>query len=326
MLDDQNELNHALQALRSAIGSHPRILRIEVTPNILTIVAQDPNNHKHVNQWRCSVARLGFIPIPSVTGPVPFEVSLINPDLEGNLFDLDSIAFPATEKLEKVATEKGYLEDAARIEHMEIARQTYLLPKPGWGDVRWTLHFTEGQYTAEVYANAQGNITGSNITVPERAEELHLFKQPEVVAYAAAAFANVAGTDPVLTSVTIDDAYVSFDTNIPDNRFRKSDGVTVDLAEYLWNLNGLWQSLPHVEIKPPIEPAKTSFSVNDVDWTMLAKIKADALAKTGRSAAQISRIQLSISSSKPGAAVLTWSFTIKDSNGAETSVTADARR
>ena len=45
LLDDENELGQTIQALRSTIGSHPRILRIEVKPNFVTIEAQDPNNH-----------------------------------------------------------------------------------------------------------------------------------------------------------------------------------------------------------------------------------------------------------------------------------------
>jgi hypothetical protein len=99
LLDDENELGQTIQALRSTIGAHPRILRIEVDPNLVTIEAQDPNNHNHVNRWRCTDRVLGIIPMHWVTGPQPVQLQLVNPDLEANLFDLDAVAFSAAKKL-----------------------------------------------------------------------------------------------------------------------------------------------------------------------------------------------------------------------------------
>lgn len=97
LLDDENELGQTIQALRSAIGAQPRILRIEVDPNLVTIEAQDPNNHNHVNRWRCTDRVLGIIPMHWVTGPQPVQLQLVNPDLEANLFDLERSLFQRQE-------------------------------------------------------------------------------------------------------------------------------------------------------------------------------------------------------------------------------------
>lgn len=51
LVDDETELRQAILELRSAIGNHPRVLKIEVDPNVVTIEAQDPSNLKHVNRW-----------------------------------------------------------------------------------------------------------------------------------------------------------------------------------------------------------------------------------------------------------------------------------
>jgi hypothetical protein len=45
-LDDETELSQAIPALRSSIGNHPRVLKIEVDPNVVAIEAQDSNNLK----------------------------------------------------------------------------------------------------------------------------------------------------------------------------------------------------------------------------------------------------------------------------------------
>jgi hypothetical protein len=93
-VDDGTELSKAIPAIRSAIGNRPRILRIEVEPNVVIVEAQDPNNLTHVNRWRC-VNHIGILPIQWVFGPEPVDLQLLDPDLEANLFDLDVVAFSA---------------------------------------------------------------------------------------------------------------------------------------------------------------------------------------------------------------------------------------
>ena len=41
-VDDETELGRAIHELQSAIGNHPRVLKIEVDPDVVTIEAQDP--------------------------------------------------------------------------------------------------------------------------------------------------------------------------------------------------------------------------------------------------------------------------------------------
>lgn len=144
-VDDETELGQAIPALRSVIDNHPRVLKIEVDPNVIAIEAQDPHNLKHVNRWRCVNRVLGFIPMRWVTGPEAVDLQLLDPDLEANLFDLDAVAFSATSKLKKAAIERAHIEDAAVVTHMEIGRQAFILPRPTSGDIRWTLHITSGR-------------------------------------------------------------------------------------------------------------------------------------------------------------------------------------
>ena len=117
-VDNETELGLAIPELRSAIGNHPRVLKIEVDPNVVTIEAQDPRNLNHVNRWRCVNRVLGFIPLRWVIGPEAVDLQLLDPDLEANLFDLDAVAFSAMSKLENAAIERAHIEDAAVVTHM----------------------------------------------------------------------------------------------------------------------------------------------------------------------------------------------------------------
>lgn len=328
-VDDGSELNQAIPALQAAIGNHPRILKIEVQPDDVVVEAQDPKNLLHINQWRF-VDHIGILPIKWVFGPDPVDLQLINPDLEANLFDLDTVAFSAAPKLGKAAIEHARLQDKAVITRMEIERQTYILPKPSSGDVRWTLHITSGREQAEVYANAHGDIIGADLSGTHRAQTLNLFKEPELAVDAAAAFRDTVGAGPALTSVGIDTQNVSFVTNIADNRLGKLGGGLVNVATYSWNLEGLHSLFPGLNTSKLTQqlnqgPTAVPFSVNDVDWTILAKLEADSLAKVNLAQAQITGIKIERSSSQPGQAVLAWIVKITDASGEDTSVFADTK-
>src|SRR5262249_52637475 len=153
----ESDLTFAIAALRSGLGAHPRVLKIEINRDSVTIEAQDPHNTRHIDQWRYGVVTyLGVLPLKRLSGPTAVDPTLINPDLEANLFDLDAVDFSALGKLATAAVARARLQDAATITHIEIARQIYILPKPSSGDVRWSLHIDSGRERADIFANARG--------------------------------------------------------------------------------------------------------------------------------------------------------------------------
>ncbi len=326
-VDDENELIQAIPALRSAIGNHPRVLKIEVPPNVVTIEAQDPSNLNHVNRWRCVNRVLGFIPMRWVTGPEAVDLQLLDPNLEANLFDLDAVAFSATSKLKKAAIERAHIQDAAVISHMEIARVTFILPKPTSADIRWTLHLTSGREHAEVFANAQGEIIGADLSGTERAKSLNLFREPELMVDAAAAFRAAHGSERVLTAVSIDTQMVSFATNIRDTTFGKVISNSMPAScSYTWSLDGLIQRLGKIDVNAEMgTPGPAPFSIDDVDWTILAKLEANSLAKVSIPQAQVTRIGVEKMSAGPGEPVLAWTVQVTDPSDEVTSVVADTK-
>ena len=154
-------------------------------------------------------------------------------------------------------------------------------------------------------ANAQGNIIGAGLSNTQRAKTLNLFKEPELIVDGATAFRDTVGADPVLTSVEIDTQNMSFVTNIGDNRLGKLGGGLAQVVNYSWDLSGLKSRFPTLDTsamtqKLDLVPAAVPFSVNDVDWTIIAELETDSLAKVNLSPAQITGLKIEKSSSQPG--------------------------
>jgi hypothetical protein len=324
-LDDNATFSQAISVLRGAVGEHARVLRVEGDPNGIEIQAQDPHNPHHINRWRYGIVNyLGLIPLRHLTGPDPVDPTLINPDLEANLFDLDAVQFAAAPKLVAAAIAHAHLQDPATVTHLEIQRQLFLLPEPSSGDVRWTLHIDSGRERANIIANAQGDIIGADLSGTERARTLNILKEPALAADAATAFRDSVGTQSVLTRIAITDKTIAFGTNIRDQSLAKLGSGLPATATYTWNLNGLQRQLGTIDVSAQMGmPAPASFSVNDVDWTVVDRLENDALAKAAIPQARIEHVGLAMSTDQPGEPVLEWTVDLAEPSGETTRVIAD---
>lgn len=324
-VDDGATFNVAISALRGAVGEHARVLRIEGDGNGIEIQTQDPHNPHHIDRWRYGIVNyLGMIPLRRLTGPEPVDPTLINPDLEANLFDLDAVQFSAASKLIEAAIARARLQDPGSVTHMQIQRQTFLLPEPSSGDVRWTLHIDSGRERADIIANAQGTIVGADLGGTERARTLDLFKEPELTANAATAFRNAIGTHAVLTRVGVGAKTVTFGTTIRDQSLAQLGSSLPATATYTWDLNGLQRRLGTIDVNAQMgTTSPASFSIDDVDWSILGKLEGDALAKAAVPQASIKHVGLAMATDQPGAPVLEWTVEIVEPSGETTRVMAD---
>ena len=326
--DSESDLTFAISALRSGLGNHPRVLNIEIDRDAVTIEAQDPHNAHHIDQWRYgTVTYLGVLPLKRLSGPAAVDPTLINPDLEANLFDLDAVDFSALGKLAAAAINRAHLQDAAAITRIEIARQIYILPKPSSGDVRWTLHVDSGRERADIFANARGEIVGSDLSGTERARTLNLLAEPALLTDAAAAARAAFGAGPVLTRIGIDTKTVSFATNLPDQTIRQLLSSSLSsTASFTWDLDGLRQRLGNIAIDVQTGAATpTPFAVDDVNWTLFGKLEQDALAKVAIPRATVTHIAVEKSVTLPGGAALVSTVEVTDPGGEVTTVVADTK-
>jgi hypothetical protein len=324
-IDDNATFSLAISVLRGAIGDHGRVLRIEADGNGIEIEAQDPHNPNHIDRWRYGIVNyLGMIPLKHLIGPEPVDPTLINPNIEANLFDLDGIAFSAAPKLIEAAIARARLQDPAKVTTLEIERQIFLLPEPSSGDVRWTLHIDSGRERADIIANAQGTIIGADVSGTQRAKMLNILKEPELAAEAAAAFRDGVGAQPVVTRIGIEPKSISFGTNMRDQSLARLGSGLPATASYTWDLNGLQQRLGTIDVSAQMgTPAPTSFSVNDVDWSVVGKLEKDAMAKVAIPQMSVKRVELAASTDQPGQPALNWTVEIAEPSGEVTTVVAD---
>jgi hypothetical protein len=324
-LDDIAAFNKAIAELRSAIGDNARVLQITADPQGVEIEAQDPHNRSHIDRWRYgTVTYFQLLSIVRLSGPDPVDPQLINPDLEANLFDLDAISFAAAPRLMRAAISRARLQDPASVIRMEIERRVFILPKPSSGAIRWTVYVSSGREHAEIFADGQGAILSADVSGTQRAKNLDLLREPELVADAAAEFRQIVGAGPVLTSAAVHDKHVGFVTDIRDTTMGQL-GLDMPATQiFTWDLNGLQQELGRIDVNAEMgTPGPVPFSVDNVDWTILARLEKDALAKAALPQADITRLQVETSSERPGKPVLVWTVEITEPSGEVTSVVAD---
>jgi hypothetical protein len=97
-------------------------------------------------------------------------------------------------------------------------------------------------------------------------------------------------------------------------------------ATYTWDLNGLQRRLGNIDINAQMGNAgPTPFSVDDVNWTILARLAQDALARAALPRASVTRLTVGHSSGQPGGPILVWTVQLTEPDGQVTSVIADLK-
>lgn len=311
-LDDDQNLDQAFAQLRAAIGEHARVLKIDVAPRAVTIAAQEPANHRHVDEWQCDLISLGPLVRRKLKGPQPIEPQLLDPDIDSGIFDLGSIDLSAAPRLEREAIAYAHLEDEAHVTRIEIARQMHLLPDAEAGEVSWRLHVASAREHADVYADTHGTIVGSDLSGTLRAKTFDLFTEPRLAQQAAEAFRAKFGAQRILTAVEVTRKTIGFRTNIVDAGTNRLFPGVPARALYVWDLDGLQQRPGTFDAAAPAERRSVApFSVDDVNWGALAAAVAAALAKTGPEG-HIARLTFAASAAQPGEPKFAWTVDLAE--------------
>jgi len=324
--DEDKAVEQAFAVLKERMGdSKVRALGIVVTPDQVALRAQDPKDKRHVDEWRVSRVSMAGISWERQSGPDPVKLDLINPNLEDNLFDLDSVDIAATNKLARAAIERAKLEDTARVSRMEIVRQVYIIPAPASGPVRWSVSVTSDREAAQIFADASGAIIRADLTNTNRAKNLDLLQEIDQVAEAGRAFRAVLGEGPVLLKVNVTSRSVGFETNRPDKSYPIPLSGSLSAREvYTWNLNGLARAMGSVNADVAIGNAPYApFGVEEIDWAILPKLVTAAKEKLGMPKGQVTDIGLSKPTDGAGQPLLLWKIEITDQNRERGFVLAD---
>jgi hypothetical protein len=323
--DEDNAIEQAIGTFRERMGAPARVLNISIAPDQITIRAQDASNRSNINEWRLIRMHVAAINWERVSGPSPHKLTLINPDLEANLFELDEIDLAAASTLARMSVERAALANKARVTRMEIARQVFIVPRPSSGEIRWTIDVSSERELVQVFSDARGTIVGMNVDGTLRAKNLDILRELTLVADAARAFRFILGTDQILTQVNISSRSIGFETNLPDPSFPVAvSGSLSTRRVYTWNLNGLQRALGAVnaDAATPIA-TKAPFGVDNVDWTALPKLAATAKEQLAMPDGRVTGIELNRPITAVGPPIILWKIEVTDQNNEKGFILAD---
>ncbi len=330
-LQDQNDVKRGLDVLREKLGPKARIFSAEISAERITVLAQDPSNHRRIEAWRLEKELYQGISWESVSGPEHAVPSLINPDIEANLFDLAEVNLEAADKLKKAAIERADLDDPAKVSAIVIRRRVFIIP-PASGAVEWHVSVSTDWESAEIYANADGTIRSAELRNTHKAQRFDLFKRPELAIDPAKAFRAQLGTGNVLLQIGLDKRGVGFSTNLRDERGTGIRMVGKDFANYAhysWNPYNLCggcveQQPSHPTYIGEMTPNPSApFSINDMDLTIVPKLISAAKEKLGMPEGEITEIELSNPIDAISGAKLSWKVEVKDKNREMGAIRAD---
>jgi hypothetical protein len=309
-LDEGSGIAQAIDRLRQHLSSPAHVLNVAIEPARIALRVQHPKHRNRVEEWRVARVAMAGMNWDRVSGPHAYELMLTNPDLEGNLFDLDEIDFVSTPRLARAALERAALPGKAEVVRIEIARQVFVVPNPASGEVRWTFDVrTEGE-SVQVFADTQGTIVGMNVDGTKRARNLDLTRELDLVAEAARSFRFVMGRDAILTAVYIAPRAVTFEMTVPESSGSAARDAAAAQRLYNWTLNGLQRVPAQPDAVAP--EARARFSIDDADFTMLPKLTTAALAQLSMPQGRITRIELARLITPGGPAVVTWKIEVAD--------------
>ena len=144
----------AVNQITAKLSRPIRVLQIEITPNSLSMQIQDSTALNHVDEYRYNQA--GILHRDSVSGPRPVQLSLINPKLEENLYNIEEVSLIAVPDTIREALKRIALEGGGMVERIEIKRRVSIIPVPQNGDVRWTISVRSPRETATAYSGLSG--------------------------------------------------------------------------------------------------------------------------------------------------------------------------
>lgn len=325
LFDEDGAIKHSIAALHERIGGKVLALNVLISPDTVTIRAQNPADRSRVDEWRLTRVHMASLNWERGSGPEPYTPNLINPDLEANLFDLDGVDFSGAGKLARAALERAGLADKAQVTRMELARRTFVLPRPASGDVRWTIEVKSDQESAQIYADVGGTIIGANLDGTSRAKTLNILQKLDLVTDGARAFRYILGPDRMLLRVGVSPRWMGFETNLDDPSPPIPDSAGLKARQvFTWNLNGLQRAIAKFNMDAAFGAVNSeAFSIDDVDWTALPKIIAAARQQLGLPDGPITDIEVAKPPNPIGPSVVLWKIEIAAQNKETGLVLAD---
>jgi hypothetical protein len=310
----------AMTELSKKIGHPARALNVDITPLSLTLRVQDPAQPSHIDEYSLEHEYMfkGYYHHVNLSGPKPVQLTLINNNLEENLFDLSDVNIAGTSETSKSAVNRTALEGGA-VAAIHIQRHLFLIPSAHCGDVEWEIHVKSDREYASAYADAKGHINRLNLDGTNRAKNLNLFADVKEVQHIIGMMREVFGSTPGILKLHLNKNFLGFDARDPQKPKR--------LMSFTANLNGVMMGLDAFGGGPGAQqlPDDRFFAVDDVDWSCIPDILKQAQLKLDIPKGRLYGVTLGKPTFGGSAQPLRWTVEIRDDEGENGEVEFDPR-
>lgn len=302
-ITDPGEAARAFDALVAEAGGGPRLYALELSDRRLTIDIRG-KHPTELDEWQIGRVKRLFFAFETTVGPRPTRSAGLVGDIDSGFFDRSEIALEKVPEVAANAIAYARLDEEAHVQSIEIARHIDILPMPAYGDIRWSIYVTSGSESAIVRTDAAGNIIGADLANTNRARNMDLLGDGDWPHREArdALFA-VFGDERRLRDFTVRPRAISVTADYPAAPGRKED--------YNWTISGVTRSpllspLMHGAGKDEL------FSLQEVDLTALARIRAIARNAWGHESAKLEYMTLRRVSETAGKPELRWIVTFTE--------------
>lgn len=302
------DAGEAARAVGLVTGKHETPLQLHslrITDHEITMAVRGGTHPTHLDEWRVRRGRVLFLfDAERVSGPVARVAPLTVADAEAGFFLLDGIALDAVSTVVTQAIGRAKLEGTATVQSIEIARRIHPLPKPSYGDIRWSVYVATPHESAVVFADADGNIVGVDLSNTKRARLTNFITDDDWPKQTAVKDLLVAiGDGRQVRDVTIYPNYIQVKVDHPTNR-RRTQG-------YSWDLSGVTHSVSMTPLFPTATDEEL-FSLAQMDVEPLADIREAARKAWNNETSRINYMMLRRFADGPGGPELRWTVSFQD--------------
>jgi hypothetical protein len=317
-LFEEGKAQEALTELSKKFAQPAKVLNVDITALSLTVRVQDPAQPSHVDEYSLEHSysfddRYHGV---SISGPKPVQLSLINDNLEENLFNLNEVNIAGVAATAKSALERTALEGGG-IASIHIQRRLFLIPVATYGDVDWELSVKSDREYATAHADAKGRITRLNLDGTNRAKNLNLYADNKELLGIVATMRETFGSTRGILKLFLNRNFLGLDARDPQKPKR--------LMSFTANLNGVLMGLDAFNGSPgaPQLADARFFGVDDVDWSCVPEMLKQAQAKLEIAKGRLYAVSLAKATLGGEAQPLRWTVDIRDGEGEDGEVEFD---
>ncbi|MBY0613524.1 MAG: hypothetical protein K2P80_15210 [Beijerinckiaceae bacterium] len=284
--------------LTERIGKTAKVLRIDIEPERIAVVAENPIGLGRMDEWTMQRTRLlRLFNSDMVAGPRPIETPRVVDDVRSGLFLLSDIAMSEIEQVKARAIERARLDEQGSVRRISIERSVNVFAQPRrYGALFWRITVGSDRESATIYAEPGGRIFGADLSQTNRAARLDLLTQTDWPMDEAKQLIKTAIGEARLTKLEVGRKQINGEYEDPARpNIRQT---------FSWDLSGL---RPGLITRPTFERAPVAgFTIDDVDLNRLQAIRAAALAALAEPSAQIIEMVAEVPGDSIGLPALEW--------------------